>query len=194
LQRCEWISNLSLVSIHGIFWYLQCSNEVQRFTNSKILCKYITGVPPQKHSEVWCFLISIYVMVFWVMTPYSDMVWYQFFRGSCCLHLPTSQYGVITQKTTTWIFITVKILSPPSYHYNKMELEFMVFGVVVLCSMVVQYHCFRGLLAPSSQFMVLWNIGIQPWIIFSLLWKPQILQNKSNIMLPWFPFGEKMCT
>jgi hypothetical protein len=26
-------------------------------------------------------------VVFWVVTPYSDVVGYQYFRGPCCLHL-----------------------------------------------------------------------------------------------------------
>jgi hypothetical protein len=78
------------------------------------------------------FQCMFHYVVFWVMIPCSDVVEHQCFRRSCCLHLqgklngtgkgaihitlkmnaawssthwyPTpSLYGVITQKTTTWI-------------------------------------------------------------------------------------------
>jgi hypothetical protein len=32
-------------------------------------------------------VVKIHVKVFWVMTPCSDVVGYQHFRGPCCLHL-----------------------------------------------------------------------------------------------------------
>jgi hypothetical protein len=33
------------------------------------------------------FRVKIQVSVFWVMTPYSDVLGYHRFRGPCCLHL-----------------------------------------------------------------------------------------------------------
>jgi hypothetical protein len=63
-------------------------------------------------------------VVFWVMTPCSDVVGDQHFRGPCCLHLQGLEnrdnmglrkvgilphhYSVVTQKTRTGIFIAVK--------------------------------------------------------------------------------------
>jgi len=43
-----------------------------------------------------------------VMTPCSDVVWYQRFGGPCCLYHPedggkTPLHDVITQNTTIWI-------------------------------------------------------------------------------------------
>jgi hypothetical protein len=53
---------------------------------------------------MWDFTaMEIHVMVFWVMTPCSNMVGHQCFRGPCCLHLQypvTSLHSVITM---TWI-------------------------------------------------------------------------------------------
>jgi len=46
-----------------------------------------------------------FVQVFWVVMLCSDVVGYQYFRGSCCLRLPLwrcRQHGSITQKTTTY--------------------------------------------------------------------------------------------
>jgi len=47
--------------------------------------------------------MKIHVVVFWVVTPYSDMVGYQRF-GGCCLHLHSTSpwHGVTTQNTTIW--------------------------------------------------------------------------------------------
>jgi len=44
----------------------------------------------------------IHVLVFWVMTPYGDVMGCQRFHGLFCFHL---------QCGDTWIFIAVKILS-----------------------------------------------------------------------------------
>jgi len=57
----------------------------------------------------WSSLIKMQITAFWVVTPCSD-VSYQRFEGLCCLHLHnTSLHSIVTLKTTTWIFTTVKI-------------------------------------------------------------------------------------
>jgi len=50
-------------------------------------------------------IVGKQVVVFWVMVSYTDVVGYQYFGWSCYLHPDP----VITQKTTTWIFIVVKV-------------------------------------------------------------------------------------
>jgi len=52
--------------------------------------------------------VKIQVKVFWVVIPCSVMVWHQYFRGPCYLHLqgespwyPTTLHRVTTQKTST---------------------------------------------------------------------------------------------
>jgi len=54
--------------------------------------------------------VMFQVEVFWVVTPCSEVVGYQRFRGPCCIHLqgevkrwyPTiTLHGVTTQKTST---------------------------------------------------------------------------------------------
>jgi hypothetical protein len=46
-------------------------------------------------------------VVFRAVTPCSDVVGYQCFGGPCCLHLQ-GEDGVTMQRTTNWIFISVK--------------------------------------------------------------------------------------
>jgi hypothetical protein len=57
---------------------------------------------------------KIQFVVFWVMTPHSDLAYWSF-GGPCCFHLwgedggmwmvfSTLQYGVTTQKTMTYLF------------------------------------------------------------------------------------------
>jgi len=60
----------------------------------------------------------IQVEVFWVMALCGDVAEHQHFRGPCCLQLQgipmkcwyhvTALCGITTQKTSTWIFSTMK--------------------------------------------------------------------------------------
>jgi hypothetical protein len=60
------------------------------------------------------------VVVFWVMTPCSDVVGYHRFGGPCCLHLQGEVSGA-------WI-----------------EIQVVVFWVMTLCSNVLGYQRFGG--------------------------------------------------
>jgi hypothetical protein len=48
------------------------------------------------------------MLVFWVVMPYELVGRHQYFRGTYCLHLPTSPHGVITQKININIFPAVR--------------------------------------------------------------------------------------
>jgi hypothetical protein len=59
-------------------------------------------------------------VVFWVMTPCSDVVGYLSFGGPCCLHLQSEGSGVCT------------------------EIQVVVFCAMTPCSDVVSYQSFGG--------------------------------------------------
>jgi len=50
-------------------------------------------------------------VLFWVVTPFSVAIEYQRFGGSCCLHLHPECWCVTIQKTSTYIYTTVKTLN-----------------------------------------------------------------------------------
>jgi len=65
-------------------------------------------------------MMKIQVVVFWVVTPYSDVVGYQCFRGPCCLPLRVKcvelgsghRYGTVSTKGSRVVLSRDKHLTP----------------------------------------------------------------------------------
>jgi hypothetical protein len=93
---------------HGL--YCLCSGSKQRDATWSIL---------ERKSKLWNIIIQIHVSVFWAVTLCSVPVGYQRFGKPCCPLLQfegplkrwypaMTLHGVTIQKTSTWIFTSVK--------------------------------------------------------------------------------------
>jgi hypothetical protein len=67
---------------------------------------------------------SIHIEVFWIVTPYSDVVGYQRLGGLCCLHLHPDSLSLVLLPYIYFHFLTLKMqVAKPSvtwvsYHNN----------------------------------------------------------------------------
>jgi hypothetical protein len=65
--------------------------------------------------------LKIHVVVFWVVTPRSDVVGYYCFGVLCCFHPTISLHGFTTPKTTTWTAVSFHMYERfPNHKPHKM--------------------------------------------------------------------------
>jgi hypothetical protein len=97
-----WASSLNTY-FGDTWWYISWNFGIFSW-GRKLVLDVLNMMWDLRYSQWWRF----YAVVFWVMTPYSDMVGYQCFRGPCCFHLKGKVEAARFSKTllsyhvTTW--------------------------------------------------------------------------------------------
>jgi hypothetical protein len=131
VQFCYLLISLLLIISHNFsyFFQIRISSRCCQTSNSFVA-----------RLEIFT-LMKIYV-IFWVMTPCNGVVRYQYYGGTCCLHL-LALYGIITQKTTIYglllsvtCFIISSIEQSP-WKADTQEISCLVWNLM--------FHCYCSL-------------------------------------------------